>query len=116
YYLAPMKGGSKGYALLRETLKRTNKIGVAKVVIRTREYLGAVIARGPLLLLEIMRYAHELRPWDELELPGEDIKELGVSEKEWKSKVATAGRKGAKEVEETAAKSAAPKKKVRKSA
>src|ERR1041385_3938028 len=84
YYLAPMKGGSKGYALLRETLKRTEKIGIAKVVIRTREYLGAVIARGPLLLLEIMRYSHEIRPFDDLELPGEDIKELGLSEKELK--------------------------------
>lgn len=84
YYLAPMKGGSKGYALLRETLKRTGKIGIAKVVIRTREYLGALIARGPLLLLEIMRYAHEIRPFDDLELPNEDINELGVSEKELK--------------------------------
>jgi DNA end-binding protein Ku len=84
YYLAPMKGGSKGYALLRETLKRTGKIGIAKVVIRTREYLGAVISRGPLLLLEIMRYSHEIRSFDDLELPDEDIKELGLSEKELK--------------------------------
>lgn len=86
YYLAPPTGGStaKGYALLRETLRRTGKVGVARVVIRTREYLGAVIARGPMLVLEVLRYPYELRSAEDLEVPGEDLDELGVSEKELK--------------------------------
>ena len=84
YYLAPTGQAAKGYALLRETLKRTGKVGIARVVIRTREYLGAVIARGPVLVLEILRYAHEVRPADDLTLPTDDLSELGVSEKELK--------------------------------
>lgn len=81
YYLAPT-GGTKGYALLRETLRRTGKVGIARVVIRTREYLSAVIARGPVLILEILRYSYELRSPADLEVPGDDLSALGVSEKE----------------------------------
>jgi DNA end-binding protein Ku len=86
YYLAPPAGGpaSKGYALLRETLRRTGKVGIARVVIRTREYLAAVIARGPMLVLEVLRYPYEIRSAEDLEVPGEDLAELGVSEKELK--------------------------------
>lgn len=69
YYLAPDKKGAKAYALLRETLRRTGKVGIAKVVIRTRQYLAAVVARGDVLTLELMRYAHELRDPDELDVP-----------------------------------------------
>jgi DNA end-binding protein Ku len=82
YFLAPNSANSKGYALLRETLRRTGKIGIARVVIRTREHLGAVIARGPMLLLEILRYPYELRSADDLDVPGEDLDELGVTDKE----------------------------------
>jgi DNA end-binding protein Ku len=84
YFLAPISSNSKGYALLRETLRRTGKVGVARVVIRTREYLGAVMARGPMLVLEILRYGHELRSPEDLDVPGEDLKELGVTDKELK--------------------------------
>jgi DNA end-binding protein Ku len=69
YYLAPDKKGAKAYALLRETLRRTGKVGIAKVVIRTRQYLSAVVARGDVMTLELMRYAHELRAPDELGIP-----------------------------------------------
>ncbi len=84
YYLSPMGQAAKGYALLRETLRRTNKIGIARVVIRTREYLAAVIARGPVLVLEILRYPYELRSAGELEVPAEDLVSLGVTDKELK--------------------------------
>jgi DNA end-binding protein Ku len=69
YYLAPDKKGAKSYALLRETLRRTNKVGIAQVVIRTRQYLAAVVARGDVMTLELMRYDHELRQPDELDIP-----------------------------------------------
>jgi DNA end-binding protein Ku len=79
YYLAPDKKGRKSYALLRETLKRTRKVGIAKVVIRTKQYLSAVIAQDEVIVLEILRFAHELRDPAELDLPsGKE----GVSEKE----------------------------------
>jgi DNA end-binding protein Ku len=79
YYLGPDKKGSKAYALLRETLRRTKKVGIARVVIRTRQYLAAVVARGDVLTLELMRYAHELRDPSELDVPrGKE----GVSDRE----------------------------------
>ena len=79
YYLVPDKKGAKSYALLREVLRRTGKAGIAKVVIRTRQYLAAVVARGDVLTLELMRYAHELRDPKELDVPHG---KQGVSEKE----------------------------------
>jgi DNA end-binding protein Ku len=69
YYLAPDKRGAKSYALLRETLKRTRKIGIATVVIRTKQYLAAVIPQDDVILLNILRYGHELRDTDSLDLP-----------------------------------------------
>jgi DNA end-binding protein Ku len=79
YYLGPDKKGTKAYALLRETLRRTGKVGIAKVVIRTRQYLAAVVARGDVLTLELLRYAHELRAPEEVDVPrGKE----GVSERE----------------------------------
>jgi DNA end-binding protein Ku len=81
YFLASDAKGGKAYALLRETLRRTGKVGIAKVVIRTRQYMAAVVARGEsdVLTLELMRYAHELRDPQELEVPRG---KAGVSEKE----------------------------------
>ena len=79
YYLGPDKKGTKAYALLREVLRRTNKVGIAKVVIRTRQYLAAVVTRGEVLTLELLRFSHELRHPSELDVP--NGKE-GVSERE----------------------------------
>jgi len=84
YYLAPTTETAKGYALLRETLRRTKKIGIARVVIRTREHLAAVMARGDVLILEILRFPYEVRSVADLEVPGDDLEELGVTEKELK--------------------------------
>ena len=80
YYLGPDKKAGRAYALLREVLRRTNKVGIAKVVIRTRQYLAAVVARGEdVLTLELLRYAHELRDPGELDVPSG---KQGVSERE----------------------------------
>lgn len=82
YYLTPLKTGEKGYALLREALKRTGKAGVAKVVLRTRQHLAAVFPRGRALVLELLRFDHELRDTGELGLPDEEPAELGITDKE----------------------------------
>lgn len=84
YYLAPLKKNAKAYALLREALKRSGKVGIAKVVIRSREYLGAVIPHGDVLVLEILRYPHEIRGTDDLELPGAELEKMGVTDREVK--------------------------------
>jgi DNA end-binding protein Ku len=60
YYMKPTKGGTKAYALLRETLRNERKVAIAKVVIKTRQYLAAVKTNGEALLLELMHFADEL--------------------------------------------------------
>jgi DNA end-binding protein Ku len=82
FYLAPIGSGKKGYALLRAVLRDTNRVAIAKVVIRTKEYLCAVFARGDLLVLETLRYAYELRDSSELEVPEDDLEALGLTQPE----------------------------------
>src|ERR1700675_4873526 len=60
YYLEPQKGGDKAYALLRDALKDSNKVGIAKVVIKTRQYLAGVKPENGVLVLELMHFAEEL--------------------------------------------------------
>jgi DNA end-binding protein Ku len=84
YYLEPLKKARKSYALLREVLKRTGKVGIGKIVIRSKQYLAAVIARGPVIIVGLLRYEHELRKPDELDLPQETLKELGIGDREIK--------------------------------
>src|ERR1700761_1107956 len=60
YFLEPQKGGDKAYALLREALSDSGKIGIAKVVIRTREHLAGIKAQGNAIILEIMHFGDEL--------------------------------------------------------
>jgi len=59
YYLAPAPGGEKVYALLRETLRDSGKIGIAYVVIRSRQHLAAVIPQGQSLVLNTLRWRRE---------------------------------------------------------
>src|SRR5687768_15065480 len=61
YYLEAVAKQEKGYVLLREALKKAKKAGVAKVVVRSKEYLAALIPQGNVLLLNLLRYPAELR-------------------------------------------------------
>ena len=78
YYLEPQKGGDKAYALLRDALKDTNKVGVAKVVIKTRQYLAGVKPEDDALVLELMHFADELADPEKLRVP----KKLEVGKRE----------------------------------
>lgn len=69
YVLVPGKKAEKGYVLLRETLRRTGKIGIARVVIRTREYLSAVMPKGDSLQLVLLRYPQELVDTEDYAIP-----------------------------------------------
>lgn len=82
YFLAPEKGGDKAYSLLREALEKSGKVGIAKVVIKTREHLAAVKPMGKALILELMHFADELADPNELNLPTHDPakKELTMAE------------------------------------
>src|SRR3982750_1228324 len=69
YYLEPQKGGDKAYVLLRDSLKNSNKVGIAKVVIKTRQYLAGVKPEDGVLVLELMHFADELADTDKLSVP-----------------------------------------------
>ena len=84
YYLAPINRGGKVYALLRETLERTGRIGVARVVIQTKQHLAALVPVGPGLVLNLLRWGADIRPWKDLPLPAENAKKAGLAEREIK--------------------------------
>src|SRR5690606_10928507 len=84
YYLAPTKGGDKVYVLLRETLKRAGKIGIAQVVIRTKQRLAALLPMENAIVLNLLRYGDEIRPLKEINLPDGSSKKAAVSDKEIK--------------------------------
>lgn len=67
YYLVPQKSGIKGYFLLVEALKKTNKVAVAKVVIRSKMHLVCVMAKDDYLILEMLRFAHEVLDTSEVD-------------------------------------------------
>ena len=69
YYMEVSKGGEKAYALLRDSLRETGKIGIAKVVIKTRQHLAAVKAQDKGLMLELMHFPDELVDTDEFKIP-----------------------------------------------
>ena len=82
YYVVPETVGRKPYALLREVLRRNNQIAIAQVVIRTRQYLAALFPEGEALVLDLLRYADELKSVEDLDLPESDLKKTGITEKE----------------------------------
>jgi DNA end-binding protein Ku len=84
YYLAPGKGGDKVYALLRETLRKTGKIGIATVVIRVKQHLAALVCVGDTIVLNTLRFSDEIRETDELKIPAKSAKTAAVSDKELK--------------------------------
>lgn len=69
YYLEPQKGGERAYALMRDALAQAKKVGIAKVVMKSREHLAAVKSVGDMLTLQTMRFAHEIVDSGELNLP-----------------------------------------------
>ena len=81
YYLVPDKGGQKAYALLRNAMRETNKVGIARVVLRTKQYLAAIRPKDDALVMETMLFADEVNPLDDLDLPGPDV---DVTEREEK--------------------------------
>jgi DNA end-binding protein Ku len=84
YILVPGKRAEKGYVLLRETLSANQRAGIAKVVIRTREYLCAVIAHGAALVLMLLRYPQELVDVEDYRLPEGKNSDYRVAPKELK--------------------------------
>ena len=82
YVLVPRKGAEKTYVLLREALQGTGKIAIARVVMRSREYLMALFPQGSAIIADRMRFPQEVRTPEELDLPSDWLKEYGISAKE----------------------------------
>ncbi|HWL54913.1 MAG TPA: Ku protein [Chthoniobacteraceae bacterium] len=78
YYMEAQKGGDRPYVLLRDALRGTGKIGIAKVVIRTRQHLAAVKPQDDSLMLELMHFPSELLATSEFKQP----KDTGTNQKE----------------------------------
>jgi DNA end-binding protein Ku len=87
YYIAPTQHGGKAYALLREALAASDRLALARLVVRTRQYVAAVYPWGRVLLVQLMRYAHELRGTSALGIPATvarsaaSTKELAMAER-----------------------------------
>ena len=69
YYLEPVAKGEKVYALLREAMAQAGVIGIARVVLHTKEHLAALIPAGPALIMNTLRWSSEIRDPAELKLP-----------------------------------------------
>lgn len=82
YYTVPTKNAQKGYVLLREVLKKSNKAAIGKVVIRTRQYLAVLFPKEDILVLDLLRFADELRSPEELSIPSGGLKKYKISNKE----------------------------------
>jgi DNA end-binding protein Ku len=82
YMLVPDKKGEKGYVLLREAIAASGKAGIAKVVIRGRQHLAALLAQGDALVLELLRFHQELIELSDFDLPSHELREYGVQKKE----------------------------------
>jgi DNA end-binding protein Ku len=75
YYLVPDKQASKSYTLLKEALKNTCKIGIAKVVIHSRQHLAAIMPHKNGLMLDVLRFEQEIRPIEEFDIPKAKVQE-----------------------------------------
>lgn len=73
YYLTPDRRGEKVYALLRETLIQTGKVGIANVVLRNKQHLAVVMPLGKALVMNTLRWAEEVRGVEYLELKDEAL-------------------------------------------
>jgi DNA end-binding protein Ku len=79
YVLVPDKKGEKGYVLLREAIARAGKAGIARVVIRARQHLAALMTHENALILELLRFDQELQSLSDFELPGKDLRKYKVT-------------------------------------
>jgi DNA end-binding protein Ku len=84
YFIEPSAKALKSYALLREALRGSKKVGIAKVVLSNKQHLCAVMVRGDYLILEVLRFAHELVSPDKKIVPTSNLKKLGIKEAEVK--------------------------------
>jgi DNA end-binding protein Ku len=72
YFLTPVKGGERAYALLREAIRETGLVGIATIILREKQHLAALEVVGQAMVLTMMRYADELVDTAEFQFPTAD--------------------------------------------
>jgi DNA end-binding protein Ku len=83
YYLVPGKNGMKGYVLLREVLQDTRKVAIGRFVLRNKQHLVSIIPKGSYLILELLRFSHEIEELHEADVLDEDeLEKVKVSPRE----------------------------------
>lgn len=82
YYLVPDKNGQKAYVILRNSLNESHRIGIAKIVISTKEYLSALIPHDDALILCLLKYDNEMKKPSDFDLPVGSLSTYKVSAKE----------------------------------
>jgi DNA end-binding protein Ku len=82
YYLVPGKKAEKGYVLLRETLRKTDRVGLGHVIIRARRYLSIVMVVDDALVLNLLRFGQELVPSSSFNFPSDDLKAYRITPRE----------------------------------
>ena len=84
YFLAPIGKGDKVYALLREAMSELGVIGIARVVMHSKERLAALVPSGPALILNTIRWSSELRSSEDIKVPPAGKSAAGIKEAELK--------------------------------
>jgi DNA end-binding protein Ku len=84
YFLEPIGRGEKVYMLLRDAMRDAGVIGIARVVMHSKEHLAVLVPAGPALMLNTIRWAHELLPGEDLHFPPEGSAKTGVKPAELK--------------------------------
>lgn len=82
YFLEAAERGEKGYVLLRETLRKTGRVALARVVIHGRQHLAAVLVSDQTLVLNTLRFHEEVLPGDDLNVPKDDAAAIGLTAEE----------------------------------
>src|SRR6476469_5372145 len=82
YFLVPREGGDKAYALLRDALAETHKVGIGTFALRNKQHLAAVKPMGDALVLELMRFQAELVDPEEMRFPDSDSVKVRPQERE----------------------------------
>lgn len=82
YYAVPDPAAKRGYAILRESLRRAGKVGIARLVLRQKEYLAALVPVENALMVMLLRFPEEVRQPSEIDLPGADLEEVKATERE----------------------------------
>ncbi|MBS2015869.1 MAG: Ku protein [Deltaproteobacteria bacterium] len=80
YFVMPQKRAAKAYGLLRKALENKNAIAVATFVLRTKEHLCALMPVGDAIMLETLRYGHELKEPERVPEADLDARELAMAE------------------------------------